>query len=604
MSDGPGDEPAGRRLRFGRPGGADGGERAPDDEPRSHRPAHHPSGRRRPVVAEAPDRRTLVVRALAVAAVAAAVAGALVLDGNGDTGADEATRLAAARTGAAAMPAVPPAATGSSTWYCAAGTAVPEGTADHTVVMANPGDTPVTATLEVVAGDVRRPGAPASAVPDPVAVPVELPARGRIEVRLGDVVEAPLAAAVVEVAGPGVAVEHRIAGPHGADVGPCANFAAPTWHFAWGATTRDARELVVLFNPFPSPATVDATFTTEDGPREPLRLQGFPVPARSVVGLDLGDDVTRSEQVSATFSARSGRVVVERVEQFDGTFDYQGLTLGLGAPEAAATWVFADGAASAPAPAPPSDDDEDPAPTTTTTTAARGTTTTTAAGDEDDDEGPASSERIVVYNPGDERARVAVELRPTPVPGEDADAPLPPPFRLTVGPGGYEVVDYGDQPRVAAGQAHATVVRSTNGVPVVAERVTVDTGERTRAGRPGEITAAPGARYAAERWTFPSLILAEGDATTFAVYNPDPDRTVRVEVEALAGAPGATGATVVQVPPGGRVGVPLDADLTAAAGVVVRARAPVVVDRTVQREDGLRQAAGAGLPALELASLL
>ena len=148
-------------------------------------------------------------------------------------------------------------------------------------------------------------------------------------------------------------------------------------------------------------------------------MQGFPVPARSVVGLDLGDDVTRSEQVSATFSARSGRVVVERVEQFDGTFDYQGLTLGLGAPEAATTWVFADGAASTPAPAAPSDDEEEPAPTTTTTDGP-GTTTTTAAGDEDDDEGAASSERIVVYNPGDERARVAVELRPTPSPASAA----------------------------------------------------------------------------------------------------------------------------------------------------------------------------------------
>jgi hypothetical protein len=550
-------------------------------------------------VVEPRDRRTLVVRAVALAAVAAAVAGAIVLGpADGEPAAGPAS-LATAHAGAL-MPAVPPAASGSSTWYCAAGTAVPDGAADHTVVMANGGDAPVTATLGVVPGDVRRPGAPAAPQPGPVSREVELPARSRVEVRLGDVVAAPLAAAVVEAAGPGVAVEHRVSGPYGSDVAPCASFAAPTWHFAWGSTTRDARELVVLFNPFPSPATVDAIFTTEDGPREPVRLQGFPVPARSVVGVDLGDDVTRSEQVAATFRARSGRVVVERVEQFDGSLGREGLTLGLGAPEAAGTWVFADGVASAPSPGPPAaPGGEGAAPTTTTTEDDEDD-----EADGDDDEGPAATERIVVYNPGEERARVTVELRPTSGPGEEAGPP-PPPFRLTVGPGGYEVVDYGAQPRVVAGQPHASVVRSTNGAGVVAERVTVDTGPPLRSGAvPGEVTASTGSRYGAEEWVFPTLALGDGGVTSFAVFNPDPDRSVRVEVRAVTAAAGSTGSTVARVPPGGRVEVPLDPDLATAAGVVVRAGAPVVVERTVRREDGLRQAQGAGLPLLDVSAPL
>src|SRR5690606_10437584 len=91
-------------------------------------------------------------------------------------------------------------------------------------------------------------------------------------------------------------------------------------------------------------------------------------------------------------------------------------------------------------------------------------------GDGDGDAGHGdTTERIVVYNPGDERAEVSVELVPA-----TGDGPAPQPFGLSVGPGDHEVVDYGAHERVVAGVAHATMVRSTNGVPVVAERVTAD----------------------------------------------------------------------------------------------------------------------------------
>ncbi|HEY2998820.1 MAG TPA: DUF5719 family protein, partial [Acidimicrobiales bacterium] len=286
-----------------------------------------------------------------VVAVAAVVAGAVALDRAG--GSESAGRAAVAVRPDLLMPAVRPAGAGSSTWYCAAGTAVGDGIADHRVVVVNGSDEDRTATLTIVPGDVSRAdGAgdeattttststttrPARTVTETVPVP----AGERVDVRLGDLVGAPLAAAVVEVDGGGVAIQHAVRGAHGADLGPCATAAAPAWHLAWGATTRDARDLVVLFNPFPSAATVDGTFVTEDGPREPVRFQGFPVPARSVVGVDLGDDVTRSKQVAATFTARTGRIVVERVQQFDGTLGTEGLSLDLGVPAVAPTWVFA-----------------------------------------------------------------------------------------------------------------------------------------------------------------------------------------------------------------------------------------------------------------------
>jgi hypothetical protein len=569
---------------------------------RAHRPAHH-RGRGRPRPERGPsDRRGLAVRALALALAGGAVAAAVALGVAGDGG-DPAG--APDLQAAAPMPAVAPVSAATSTWYCTAGTALPDGLADHTVVMANPGGEDRTATVTVVAGDLRRPDVPpAGPLPSPVIRQVPVPAGERVALRLGELVQAPLASAVVEVDGGGVAVEHQVTGPQGADVTPCSSFAAPAWHFAWGTTTRDARELVVFFNPFPSPATIDGVFMTEDGPREPTRLQGFPVPPRSVVGIDLGDDVTRSEQVAASFRARSGRVVVERVTQVDGSLGVRGLTLGLGAPEAATTWVFAGGEASVPSPETPAAD-ADLSTTTTTTTPA--TTTTTATGSEPDD-GRATSEKIVVYNPGDVRAQVEVRLRPS------ADGAVPQPFHLTVAGGGYEVVDYGAQPRVSAGVDHATVVRSTNGVPVVAERITVDTipvpppaptsGRRRTAPRPaappGEMTAGAGARYAAREWTFPTLALSDGGVAGFSVYNPDPDQPVRVELTALGGGAEGTGVTVARVPAGGRAAIPFAPFVAAAAeGVVVSAPRPVVVERLVSESDGRRLALGAGLPALD-----
>jgi hypothetical protein len=489
------------------------------------------------------------------------------------------------------MPASAPDSAASSTWYCAAGTAAEaDGFADHSVVMANPTDGDLEARVTVFAGAIAvshvpdRPAGDAreTALPAPVTERVELPAGESVVLRVADVVQAPLGAALVEIDGGGVAVEHRVSGPNGTDVAPCSTFAAPAWHLAWGATTRDAREIVVLFNPFPSDAIVDAVFATEGGVREPVRFQGLPVPARSVVGVDLGVDVTRSEQVSATFRARSGRIVVERLQHFDGSLGLAGLSLALGAPEAATTWVFAEGEASAPSPGPAGPDGR--------------------AGDDGTANADTASraERIVVYNPGDDRAEVDVRLHPS----AEEPAPLPQPFRLSIGPRGYEIVDYGGHERVVAGVPHATVVRSTNGRAVVAERVTVDTAAHRARGtaaasgspRASEITASPGSRLAAGTWTFPPLGAGDGSVASLVVFNPDLRRAVEVRVDA-----GAT----VEVPPGGRVTLDVDPGVgSAARGMVVRGERAVVVDRVVTSPDGRRLALSPGVPAVDGAVLL
>jgi Family of unknown function (DUF5719) len=533
-------------------------------------PAHGRRRRRAPRPAR--DLRSLPARLPVLAVVGVVLAGAVALERGDDGGGGAGAVPVSSARPEAVVPAAAPASAGSSTWYCAAGTAVADGAADHVVVMVNPGPADRRAALTVYRGDVAAQAPPA----DPVTQDVDLPAGTRVVARLGDVVDSPLAAALVEVDGGGVAVEHQVTGPSGGDVAPCATTAADTWHFAWGETSRDARETIVLFNPFPTEATVEATFATEDGGREPVRFQGFPVPARSVVGVDLGEDVTRSGQVSATFRVRGGRIVAERLQEFDGTLGRGGLSLALGVPEAAATWVFADGEASAPTPeaaAPDaassdSDSDEDP----------------DSDADSDEDAGT-TAEKIVVYNPGDGRAHLAVIVLPT----TDEPGPLPQPFGLSVGPGDYEVVDYGAEDRIVAGVPHATVVRVTAGAGVVAERVTTD-GD-------AEVTAAPGARFADRTWTFPTTVGGDA-AATLVVFNPDPTRAVRATLR-----PAVDGADPlvepVDVPPGGRATLEVDPDALAdTTGVVVTAAGPVVVERVLPLPDGGgRLALGAGIPA-------
>ena len=74
----------------------------------------------------------------------------------------------------------------------------------------------------------------------------------------------------------------------------------------------------MLFNPFPDDAIVDGVFSTEDGIRQPERFDGLVVPGRGTVAVDLGDDVTRREEVAATITARNGRIVVDRILRLDG----------------------------------------------------------------------------------------------------------------------------------------------------------------------------------------------------------------------------------------------------------------------------------------------
>jgi hypothetical protein len=247
----------------------------------------------------------------------------------------------------------------------------------------------------------------------------------------------------------------------------------------------------------------------------------------------------------------------------------------LGVPEASTDWAFADGAV---------------------------------------DDG--HSERIVVYNPSDQRAEVEVSVLPT----TDEGAPAPQPFRLSIRAGDFAVVDYGAEKRIAVGIGHATMVRSTNGVPVVAERAMTqavggddgdgESEESSEGGdRAGDITAGPGSVVAASRWAFSSAgDGGEGSVLRFVVFNPDPERATRATLVAVVDGRQheIESARDVEVPPGGRVTLEEDgADESGPvagsgdAGWLVESTAPVVAERVLVGGHDLRLATGVGLPSAD-----
>lgn len=487
-----------------------------------------------------------------------------------------------------AMPTARVEPTLSSTWYCAGGTARDGGSADHVVVIANPTDEARTATITVLTGAVADAPAlpddedtaegeegeegeettttttaptttttaasPPTTAPPPSTEEVELPAWDRVEVRLGDIVDAQLAGAVVEVDGGEVVVEHQVSGELGRATAPCSTTAAPAWSFPWGVTTRGNRELLVFMNPFPDDATVDIDFATDEGVRDTARFQGFVVPARSVVGAFVDQDVTRKAQVSAQVRVRGGRLVVDRIQLLDGTDGRRGMTIGLGQPASAETWVFPAG-----------------------------------------ETGEGLFEQIVVFNPSDEVAEVEVEVRMDEV---DDELGPPEPFALTVPPGRYSLVDLQNEERIPAEVGHAIIVRSLNGVPITAERVNAASDPADNEG----VSAMTGAPFGGPTWYF----AAGGPSTEedrdqiLVVFNLSDEEEVTYDLTGFDG--GQTIAIQGQqdqaIAPGGRVvirlGDHIDRDELA---LVVSASGPIVAERGLHRIGGLGLSQSLGIPA-------
>lgn len=425
----------------------------------------------------------------------------------------------------------------SSTWYCAAGTSSPGGEANLTVVAANTTDVDrrLSVTWIPTGGGDRRTDV------------LPLPALDSVSLAAVDAVQSPMfMSAIVEADGGGVVVEHVVSGERGSGVAPCAADASPTWYLANGTTERDTTQVLALFNPFPDDAVVDIAFDTDEGRAEPQRLQGLPIAAGTTTWVRVEDHVRRRAVTATSIVARTGRLVVDRLQRFNGDLQRFGVSLTLASPSLADTWSFPYGYF-----------DEDVA------------------------------EKWHVYNPSDEVAIVLLDVVP-------AEGQPPEPVEVTVDPRRQVVIDPVEQGLVPAGVAHSSTITSISGVPIVAERSTDARGSRRG------WTSALGSPVVAPAWGF---ALGEASAATdewIVVQNPG-EVEVTFSVLALARGQelGIEGLQDLVVPPAGAVELRLGDHLQRTPlPIVVRGDGDLVVERDIYgvRRTGVSTVIGVPLP--------
>ncbi|MDP1804127.1 MAG: DUF5719 family protein, partial [Acidimicrobiales bacterium] len=323
---------------------------------------------------------------------------------------------------------------------------------------------------------------------------------GRAALRLADVVTSTFASTLVELDGGEAVAEVSTTGAMGDSVASCASSASSSWYFAEGVTTRDAGEVLLALNPFPDDAVVDVIFSTEEGTVSPQALTGLLVRGQALTLINVGDFVQRRESVSTSLVARTGRLVVSRIQTFDGSAGRKGISVGLGAAAPGPVWYFPEGLVA---------------------------------------EG--LSERFLVYNPGTTEAQVEVVLAL-----ERGEAE---PIRLTVPRESRLAVNAGEESRIPKNVSHAVTVRSVEGPDVVVERAVDGTAPSARTG----LSISLGARLPALRWATAAGAADDANDHWVIVQNPG-DRPARVTLSLLAeGSATAVGSfTSVEVAPGQR----------------------------------------------------
>lgn len=457
---------------------------------------------------------------------------------------------------ASLMPTASPPGAVSSAFFCT-GAATPGAFFNATLVVANPNATPATVLVTSYPGSMSgdAAGAAAAASLSRVSKTVAVAAQARSEIAFSDLQVSPFAALVAETNDPGIAVERRIVSPGGTttSTSPCASASSDRWFVPTGTTTRDAQELLAVFNPFPVDAVLDVTFQTSDGFRNPPELQALPVPGGQLRVLDISKSVPRLEQLSATVSSRSGRVIVERMQRFDGSDANHpaGQAITLGAPAPSQVWVFGDGEIT-----------------------------------------DGFNETYTVVNPSDRTVSTQVQLTlEDPATNGTVD-----PITLDVPARTYTQVVMRDQTRVLPNVAHSVVVRTQDPGGLIVERVLTGAPPSARRGYAPSL----GSPLLATRWVLADGRAVEGKSADFVtLVNPSADATAHVQLSALGQGQlvAIDGLQDVELPPGGRVTVDIGQHVNRAdLPIVVESDRPVAVERGLYNDDGTGMSFAAGIP--------
>jgi hypothetical protein len=386
------------------------------------------------------------------------------------------------------------------------------------VIIGNLARNPITVELTVMAGDqpqkTRR-------------FTVDTLAQRRFEV--ADIVEAAEPGVVVEVFGGQAVVEHELRGNDDVAVAPCTRQAARKWYFADGSTDRGAQQWLALFNPFGDDAIVDVRFVTDAGVQTPEGTQALVVPRRSRVSVAVHDLVRREPNVATSVVARTGRVVAEQSQQFDGTDTRKGIAVALGLTVGARTWRLPSGIGES-----------------------------------------GATQSVSIANFTSRPTQVEVQ-----VVGSGGGTGQP--QRVDLPAVGVARVDLGSS--VSVGTQYSVLVRAMRDVPIVVEAFGAWATPSPVIG----IASTPGSPMPARRWAFAVGRLDDTGDALISAWNVG-SRPITVQLYAYtAGDPDSpTSAPAAAVPPGERATFSLDErSIRPGQVLVVGADGPIVVGRQV-----------------------
>lgn len=435
----------------------------------------------------------------------------------------------------ARMPAVTANDAIASSWYCAGGTATGDGEAELSLVLANDDRRGAVAEVTFTGSTGKE-----------ATTSVDIPAHGRARLKASEYVDADWVGATVDIRGGRVGVDREVTGPLGFDASPCSVSASDHWFIPSGSTLRGANETLSLYNPFPDAASVSISFATDTGARTPRSLRALAIPGRSVRTIDLGQLITNRAAIATTVRARSGRVVVDRIQTYDGSGDPltaaegsnppEGLVSTPAIPVRAPRWIFPGARVS------------------------NGVTT-----------------QIAVYNPGSKPAEVDVVLNYQDPKRFAAIEPV----GLTIRPREQAIVTLDDVPEILLDEDLWVDVRSVDGVPIVAERLSFFGEPSPRTGA----TATAGSPIAATRWLVTQAGATRSRSSSVQVINPG-DTSARITVITLSdGDRKELTSASVSIPGGDRRSLDLG-DAGAAATVIVASSKPVVVSSSLSMVEG------------------
>jgi hypothetical protein len=419
----------------------------------------------------------------------------------------------------------------STSWFCP-GVAAGDGISSGSIVIVNPGETDVTASVSFLSDS-------------PAEVQnVVVAARSRQVVDLLRGRSVGVVVPVVEIIGSVGTVEQELDYAAGDVTSQCVSQTSSSWFFADGFTAEGSSHRLVLTNPFPESAVVNVAFTTTAGRRTPSALQGIILAPRSARSVSLADAGAQDEsRIAVEVVATTGQIIASRIQHYLG-LGRLGYSTTVGTPTALNEWWFTSGRT-----------------------------------------GAQSSEQLVVFNPSDRASQVNVSFFgdkiTTGVDAGQSNAAAPSSV-LDIPAGAIVSINTDTIADLPKGD-HAMVISSVNNVPVVVEHVlsqTVNNGSFTA------ITNGIPSGLLTQIWRIPSG-LANGALNALSVLNTTAgDGTFTVS----ALGPGG------QVALPELVDVPLTAaalvSLNVPAGVndgeiVITATVPIAVQRRTARGHGL-----------------